>query len=871
MNQPTSSNIEAVAREGLALGGSARAEFLDRACGRDAALRAGAEAMIAEWERATQAGEYVPVPKRRADPRRAEQSKGRRLGAYTILEVLGEGGMGTVYLAEQDRPRRTVALKVIRPGALSPRLLRRFEIESQLLGRLQHPGIAQVYEAATADTGDGPQPFFAMELVRGEPLTNYAREKHLGPRERLALFEKVCDAVQHAHVKGVIHRDLKPGNILVDDQGQPKVLDFGIARATDADVATATFQTEAGALVGTIPYMSPEQIAGDAHGLDTRSDVYTLGVILYELLAGRLPHAVLDKTIPEAARIIREDEAPSLGSVDAHLRGDVQTIVAKAMEKDKARRYQSAADLGADITRFLADEPILARPPSRAYLASKFVRRNRALVAGAVAVAAALVAGTIATAWQAAQAREEAQTATSVNEFLIGMLKAANPDAGNATDMTVAEMVDRAAEQLAARPPASGRVALSLHHTLSDTYRALGKGPRALEEAERAVAIAKAAYGEDHLNSMEAKRSLAMALGEVARFDEAEAIVRDNLDRLTRRYGPVHVQVGLALGDVGRVEYQKGRFAEAEPLIRRSYEIVAPALGETHDDALVAMDHLGSVLHQLGRFAEAEEILRRAVALREQVYGPESTVTAFSINSLANAVQKQGRNEEAAELLSRTLAIRRKRLPPEHPSVLVAMSNLSVALASMNRLDEAEPLLRESMEAQIRVLGEAHPKTLSAMGNLAYVLEDQGKLDEAEALYRRVVENRRGARSLADTEAWPQMNNLAMLLMKRGKVTEAEPVFAEILSLSEGRLPPGHYFDAIIRNNYGECLARLERFVEAEKHLLASQTTLTEFFKEGHPRVKKGMERLATLYTAWGKPDRAAEFASPEPSKPDAR
>jgi tetratricopeptide (TPR) repeat protein len=235
-------------------------------------------------------------------------------------------------------------------------------------------------------------------------------------------------------------------------------------------------------------------------------------------------------------------------------------------------------------------------------------------------------------------------------------------------------------------------------------------------------------------------------------------------------------------------------------------------------------------------------------------------VTAFSINSLANAVQKQGRNEEAAALLRRTLEIRRQRLTPEHPSVLVAMSNLSVALASMNRLEEAEPLLRESMEAQVRVLGELHPKTLSAMGNLAYVLEDQGKLDEAEALFRRVVENRRGAKMLADSEAWPQMNNLAMLLMKRGRAAEAEPIFAEILALSEGRLPPGHYFDAIIRNNYGECLAELGRYEDAERELLASQATLTEFFKPGHTRVVKGLQRLGAMYRAWGKSDLAAEF-----------
>ena len=285
-----------------------------------------------------------------------------RIGPYRILGVLGRGGMGVVYEAEQDSPRRPVALKVIRPDAESPETLRRFEREGQVLAKLQHPGIAQIFEAGTADTGQGIQPFFAMELIRGQPLTRYAQAQRLSLRERLGLFAGICDAVHHAHQKGVIHRDLKPGNILVGDDGRPKILDFGVARATDADVRAVTVETAVGQLVGTIAYMSPEQIEGDPHGLDTRSDIYALGVILYELLTGRVPVEVSTKTVPQAARAIVEQEPASLSSVDRALRGDVETIVAKALEKERLRRYQSASDFAADIRRYLSDQPITARP-----------------------------------------------------------------------------------------------------------------------------------------------------------------------------------------------------------------------------------------------------------------------------------------------------------------------------------------------------------------------------------------------------------------------------------------------------------------------------------------------------------------------------
>lgn len=873
----------------------AQRQALDQLCAGDAELRAAVERLLTIDDSATivdrrpapnAASAPTPANSRPLSrPKPSDSSSAppspseRRIGAYRLLHVLGEGGMGSVYLAEQDKPRRPVALKLIRPGLMSARMLRRFEHESEMLARLQHPGIAQIYEAGTANTDDGPQPFFAMEYIRGQSLGEFCLDRSLSARDRLALFTKVCDAVQHAHQHGVIHRDLKPANILVQadatsptlDSAQPKVLDFGIARSTESDVSGVTMQTEAGQLIGTVPYMSPEQIGGDPRAIDTRSDVYTLGVILYELLAGTLPHRVGDKTLPEAIRTISTDEPPALSSLNRSLAGDVQTIVGKAMEKDRSRRYQSASELSSDIHRFLRNEPILARPPSRVYLFRKFAARNRALVAGAVLSAVALVAGTIATATQAVRAARErdraqveADFAKSANEFLTSMLSAANPDNDNLREMTVREMLDRAEEALA-RDEAGGttspRVAMSLHSTLSTTYRSLGFPEIAVTQARKAEAQAMAIHGTDHPEVIDARRTLALALSETGDFEGSERLTRSCLASLEKRLGPTHIECARARGELGRVLLESGRVVEAEPLLRSAVDQLSRALGERDKDVLTNMDHLGLVLQRLAKFEEAENLERKGLEIRRDLFGPESTVTAFSLNNLANIAQKLGRHEEAVDLLRQALAIRRKKLDPNHPSLLVSMTNLAVAVTGLGHLDEAEPLLRDAAELQARRLGPEHPKTLSALGNLAYVLEDQGKLDEAERVFRQVVEVRRKG-PMSDQDTWGQFNNLAMLLQKKGEFAEAEAIYREFLPRCEAGLPADHFILAIFRGNFGECLTHAKKFEEAERELLHSQPVLEKFFKVPHPRVAKGWARLAALYKIWGRPTDAARYTA---------
>jgi serine/threonine protein kinase len=440
-----------------------RIAFLAVACPDDEPLRRQAESMIARatdsqgllsepiWEKlGVEAGAVTVIPNEK------ELQIPPMIGRYRLLRIVGAGGMGVVYEAEQDHPCRTVALKVIRPGYSTPELMRRFEFESQVLARLHHPAIAQVYEADAADTGLGPQPYFAMEFIRGDPLTEYAASHHLNTRQRLTLMASICDAVEHAHQHGIIHRDLKPANILVEETGQPKILDFGVARAMDSDTQV-TKQTDVGQLVGTLVYMSPEQTVADPLELDSRSDVYALGVILYELLAGRLPYQ-LSRQLHEAIRAIQQEDPTPLSSISRVHRGDVETIVAKALEKDKARRYASAAALAADIRRYLADEPITARPASLSYQLQKFARRHKALVAATAMVVVVLVSGILVSTKEAVTARQAEQTAEAVNDFLqndlLAQASAAKQSARRAKpdpDLKVRTALDRAAVSVTSR------------------------------------------------------------------------------------------------------------------------------------------------------------------------------------------------------------------------------------------------------------------------------------------------------------------------------------------------------------------------------------------------------------------------------------
>ena len=674
-------------------------------------------------------------------------SHATRIGPFRVVALIGEGAMGIVYEAEQERPRRRVALKIIRPGVSTPAMLRRFEHEYEFLGRLQHDGIAQIYQAGIADTGFGPQPYFAMELVRGRRLDEYARLKELDLRQRLTLVAEIADAVQHAHHRGVIHRDLKPANILVTESGNPKVLDFGLARAAQLELQS-TVQTMAGEVVGTMSYMSPEQVVGDMSELDTRSDVYALGVILYELLSGRLPFDVSRKSLPEAVRIIREEEPARLSAITRSLPADIDTIVSKALEKDKLRRYGSAADLAEDIRRFLRNEPIVARRPSASYQIRKFAHRHKGLVGGAVAVLLALVAGVIVSTWQAvrasraervAQARaNEAQSekakAEAVTKFLTEMLGSADPSQARGREVTVRAALDDAAKKIdAGAMRAQPEVEVAVRNAIGTTYDGLG----VFEEAERQLRAAL------DLESRSARNPIVLA---------------DSNARLVN------------------VLYKRQKYAEAVPVAEAAVKLRQEALGPRHADTAASLDDLGAILMQNGDVAAAEAKMREALAIRREVLGPDDPQLSTSLNNVGFVLLEKGEVQQAQAMFLESLAIDRRRLGNDHPEVAIKLVNLARLNNNQNDKEAAEPFAREAVAIRRKVLGNEHPGLVNALDQLSSAVELREPA-EAERLSREALAISTRAYGANHRETARLQNNLGFMLYKQGGYAEAVTLY----------------------------------------------------------------------------------------------
>ncbi|USN98641.1 MAG: tetratricopeptide repeat protein [Phycisphaeraceae bacterium] len=773
------------------------------------------------------------------------------IGPFRVVEELGRGGMGVVYRAEQSHPRRVVALKVMRPGLVSDAASARFRREAQVLALLRHPGIGQIYQAGSApiDGRGEPVSFFAMELIEGDTLTAYASKRELSTRERLALLAEVAHAVHHAHTKGVIHRDLKPSNVLVDEHDRVKVLDFGIARLADADSPVATL-SETGQLIGTLAYMSPEQVTGAIADLDTRSDVFALGVIGYELLSGRLPHALEGRSVVESVRTIAEGEIKPLSSIDVRLRGDAATIIGKALEKDRDRRYQSADEFAQDIERFLRDEPIMARPPSLVYSLGKFARRHKPFVAGlSVAVLTLVVMSAVASrqalvaTQQRTAAETEAKITGQISGFMRRMLSSADPTIAQGQELTVREVVDQAAAEVddAALMPIVGA---EIRYTLGQTYTTLGVYDSAEAMLNRAVELYEQADGPDARSTLNARRQLANVYAEMGQPDKAEAIASDVLAKLEPRFGPDDADVLAARAELARSWLDQGEVEEAIGELQAVIDAAQKSLPTDSDVTLTAMHNLASTLSQAGKLRESVDLNKKVLEIRRKKLGDRHPDTITTMNNLATTLVRLGETDRAEEMLREVLRLRREVLGNEHRATATAILNLTGILIPEGRRDEAEPLLREALKICTDNLGPEHPVTLSARNQLAYLLEDQGKLEEAETLYRETIDVLGRTAGRDHPEMLAPINNLASLLVHEGKAGEAEPIYRDLLDRTVSIVGPEHFFTGIFRSNYGECLTKLGRRDDAIAALTEAIRVLEAALGPDHERVKTAKARL---------------------------
>ncbi len=616
------------------------------------------------------------------------------IGDYRIVREVGRGGMGIVYEAVQENPRRRVALKVVNQRLTSPDVRRRFEYEGQILGLLQHPGIGQIHAAHPAD--DDGYAYFAMEYVEGRPLLDHVRGAVLDRAERLQLFVRICAAIHHAHQKGIIHRDLKPSNILVTPDGQPKILDFGIARTVEADDAWMTLQTGTGQLVGTLAYMSPEQTERQGRELDTRSDIYTLGVVLYEMLTGRTPHDLGQKTLFEALRVIREETPVALGTRDRELQGDLETIVSMALAKEPDRRYDSAASLAADVERYLADEPIAARPPSTIYLIRKFTRRNRLLVGGLATLVVILCAATTVSVALMIEARTEATKALRTAKFVQRMFRSASPYETKGPDYTVRELLDEFTADTAAELAGEPEIEASLAGTVGMAYLYLDVLDKSLEHHRRALELVVELEGPEAERAYVLRNSIAIILKKQGKHREAEAMYREVISGFTRLRGPEDYQTLRSKSNLGGLLVHDGRPDEARAVLEEIAGL--PVFREERLEMRVFSSvhvNLGAAYHGLDRFADAERHIRRAIEIQEEFR------------------------------------------PPDHPMLLEQYSNLATAFLELGDLDKARPHLEHAYAGQLRTLGQKHVDLLDSQEKLAELAYRQGRWSDAAELFAK--------------------------------------------------------------------------------------------------------------------------------------
>jgi len=800
---------------------SARAAFLERACGGDEALRRAVGLLLAQHEKDDG---FLEVPAMevaaRGLARDQQDTSGLAsasaptetaadlasvekisFGPYRLLQRLGEGGMGEVWLAEQSKPvQRRVALKLIKAGMDTREVVARFESERQALALMNHPAIAKVFDAGSTPEG---RPYFVMEYVAGIPITAYCDKHRMTTRQRMELFMQVCEGVQHAHQKAIIHRDLKPSNILVsevDGKPMPRIIDFGLAKATSQRLTDESMYTRVGAILGTLEYMSPEQADSAGEDIDTRTDVYSLGVVLYQLLVGTLPldlkkltyeemlRRLRDKDVPKpSSRILAQDgesaitaknrgtDAPSL---TRQLRGDPDAVVLKALEKDRKRRYGSPSELAADLGRYLRNEPVSAHTPSAAYRTRKYIRRHRLGVAVATGLLAILPAFAVVqrvqlqrTRLERDRANRERDRATRITGFMTGMFQVSDPSEQRGNSVTAREILDKASKDIETGLAKDPETQAQMMHVMGDVYEKLGLYPRAQALQQQSMEIRQRVLGPEHPDTLTSMNDLALDLDDSGHYAEAEKLEREALDISRRVLGPEHPDTLMLMSNLGNTLWQEGHYPEAEKLNRETLGIQRRVLGPEHPGTLRSMNNLATDLDDSD--PEAEKLFRETLDIKRRVLGPEHPDTLLAMSNLAYVLGDKGRYAEAEKLHRETVDLRRRVLGPEHPDTLKSMTNLAIVLSREGRDAEAEKLEREELDISRRVLGPKHKGTLTSMDNLAIVLSREGRNAEAEKLEREALDISRRVLGAEHPQTAASIYNLGVIAANKGNRTEA--------------------------------------------------------------------------------------------------
>jgi serine/threonine protein kinase/tetratricopeptide (TPR) repeat protein len=844
-----------------------RRRFLDQACGGDAELRRQVEELVRHHFAAGSFLENPALAPTSAGDAPTERP-GTLIGPYKLLEQIGEGGMGIVFMAEQQQPvRRRVALKIIKPGMDTRQVVARFEAERQALALMDHPNIARVLDAGATESG---RPHFVMELVRGVPITRYCDEAKLPIRQRLELFITVCRAVQHAHQKGIIHRDLKPSNVLVtlhDGVPVPKVIDFGVAKAANPQLTERTFHTGFAQMIGTPAYMSPEQAGMSAMDIDTRSDVYSLGVLLYELLTGSTPFE--RQTLREAGpdefrRLIREVDPPvpssristlageAMSTVAACrasepqklrtiVRGELDWIVMKALEKDRNRRYESASAFAADVERYLNGEVVQACPPSTPYRIRKFLRRHKGPVAAALLVLLTLVGGATGTTiglvralkaeslakGNEEKAREETHKATeshadtrAFTDFLVhDMLAVARPEGlqgGLGINVTVAQALEAAEANLEGRFAERPLAEATARDAIGKTWRNLAKFKAAERHLRRAVELREREVGLDDPATLDSRNSLGVLLTELGRYAEAIELLEETLKHFQIALGSEHRDTLNSMRNLASAHQAAGHYAQALALFAETVEKYTEQLGPDHPDTLACTNDLGTAYGYAGRFDEGlalhEQILKKLTAQ----LGPDNPVTLGTMSNIAFAYGEARDFEKALPLFGEVLKKQQAKLGPDHPDTLKTMFNFGVAYRDADRLQDAEPLMAAALDGARRRLTIDHPDTQLYLTYLANLKRRMRKYQDAISLYVEALDTTRAMKGDDDPDTIITAYHLAITYSDAGQLDSAEAVIKEWLPRGQAKLDLGHQYRQLGVDTAVKIYQRMERPEKAE-------------------------------------------------------